>query len=146
MSTSCEISPKQCHRTPLMINQHYLVQSWPRCMMPYGITRPQNHVGIYLHLYHFPALRWCRCVNSFLIGDNDPFILHIQYQEPGPRLNMFFPGMGIPMLKIRRSWDRLIFNMGIPKLVRRHLYIEMAPRASAAIVLTQLSWNIHQNG
>ena len=30
--------------------------------------------------------------------------------------------MGIPMLKIRRS--RLIFNMGIPILVRRHLYIE----------------------
>ena len=35
--------------------------------------------------------------------------------------------MGIPMLKIRRSRDRLIFNMGIPTLVRRHLYIETAP-------------------
>ena len=32
------------------------------------------------------------------------------------------------MLKIRRSRDRLIFNMGIPILVRRHLCIEMAPR------------------
>ena len=31
------------------------------------------------------------------------------------------------MLKIRRSWDRLIFNMGMPILVRRHLYIETAP-------------------
>ena len=39
----------------------------------------------------------------------------------------FFPGMGIPMLKIRRSRDRFIFNMGIPIPVRRHLYIEMAP-------------------
>ena len=39
-----------------------------------------------------------------------------------------FPGMGMPMLRIRRS-DRLIFNMGIPILVRRHLYIETAPRA-----------------
>ena len=38
--------------------------------------------------------------------------------------------MGIPMLKIRRSWDCLIFNMGIPILVRRHLYIETAPRWS----------------
>ena len=36
------------------------------------------------------------------------------------------PGMGIPMLKIRWSRDRLIFNMGIPILVRRHLYIESA--------------------
>ena len=33
--------------------------------------------------------------------------------------------MGIPMLKIRWSWDCLIFNMGIPILVTRHLYIEM---------------------
>ena len=30
------------------------------------------------------------------------------------------------MLKIRRSWDRLIFHMGIPILVRQHLYIETA--------------------
>ena len=35
--------------------------------------------------------------------------------------------MGIPMLKIRWSWDGLIFNMGIPILVRRHLYTETAP-------------------
>ena len=38
-----------------------------------------------------------------------------------------FPDMGIPMLKIRQSWDHLIFNKGIPLLVRWHLYIEMAP-------------------
>ena len=31
------------------------------------------------------------------------------------------------MLKIRWSRDCLIFNMGIPILVRRYLYIEMAP-------------------
>ena len=34
---------------------------------------------------------------------------------------------GITMLKIRRSRDRLIFNVGIIILVRRHLYIETAP-------------------
>ena len=33
------------------------------------------------------------------------------------------------MLKIRWSQDCLIFNMGIFILVRRHLYIEMAPRS-----------------
>ena len=49
--------------------------------------------------------------------------------KPGPHLNIktLFPGMEIPMLKIRRSQDRLIFNMGIPILVRRHFYIEKAP-------------------
>ena len=31
--------------------------------------------------------------------------------------------MGIPILKIRRSRDRLIFNMGIP-ILERHLYVE----------------------
>ena len=35
---------------------------------------------------------------------------------------------GIPMLKIRRSQDRLIFNMCILILVRRHLYTEPSPR------------------
>ena len=32
------------------------------------------------------------------------------------------------MLKIRWLQDNLVFNMGIPILVRRHLYIERAPR------------------
>ena len=55
--------------------------------------------------------------------------------------------MGIPMLKIRRSQDRLIFNMGIPILVRRHLYIETVPRLQLMLskdckpwVLVNTSW------
>ena len=53
--------------------------------------------------------------------------LHSHYgMTPGPSLNIeaIFPGMGIPMLKIRQSWDHLIFHMGIPTLA---LYVEMAP-------------------
>ena len=53
---------------------------------------------------------------------------------PGQRLNIktnikkrLSHVWGIPMSKIRRSRDRLIFNMGIPILVRRHLFIETAP-------------------
>ena len=38
-----------------------------------------------------------------------------------------FPGMMIPMLKTRRSLNHLIFNMGIPILVRQHFYIETVP-------------------
>ena len=34
---------------------------------------------------------------------------------------------GISIKKIRRSWDRLIFIMGVPILVRRHLYIKTVP-------------------
>ena len=38
-----------------------------------------------------------------------------------------YPGMSIPMLNIRRSQNRLIFDTGIPMLVRRLLYIETPP-------------------
>ena len=40
-------------------------------------------------------------------------------------INTVFPRYGIPMWKIRRPWDRLIFNMGIP-------------------ILTSLFWNSSQ--
>ena len=42
----------------------------------------------------------------------------LSVESAGPRLNIktVFPGMGIPMLKIRWSGDRFIFNMGIPIL------------------------------
>ena len=36
--------------------------------------------------------------------------------------------MGIPILKIRRSRYRLIFNKGNTLLVRRHIYFETVPR------------------
>ena len=39
------------------------------------------------------------------------------------------------MLKIRRSHDRLIFNIGIPIPGKDRLYIETAPRSSATMVL-----------
>ena len=48
-------------------------------------------------------------------------------QKPtGSRLNIktVFPGMEFSIIKIRRSWDSLIFIMGIPIMVRRRLYIE----------------------
>ena len=58
----------------------------------------------------------------------------------------FFPGMGIPMLKIRRSRDRPIFNMGIPILVRGHLYIETAPRAvcTSTEKIQSNCWVLHE--
>ena len=53
-------------------------------------------------------------------------ILEYLIEGPGPCFNIktVFSGMGIPVLMIRRSLDHLIFNMGIPILLRRHLYIE----------------------
>ena len=36
--------------------------------------------------------------------------------------------MGISIIKIRWSWDGLIFIMGIRIILRQHLFIEMGPR------------------
>ena len=38
-------------------------------------------------------------------------------------IRMVFPGMGIPIIKIRWWWNCFTFIMGIPILVRRYLYI-----------------------
>ena len=56
-----------------------------------------------------------------------------------------FPGYGIPILKIRRSRDRLIFNMGIPILIRRHLYIKspILVRRPYTGKTTYLFWDPH---
>ena len=48
--------------------------------------------------------------------------------------------MGIPTLKIRRSRDRLIFNMGVTIRERWHLYIEMTPGDNSANVRAVLTW------
>ena len=47
-------------------------------------------------------------------------------------IGLIFYGMspGIPIIKMRHSWNRLIFIMEIPILVRRQLYIEPVPRMS----------------
>ena len=47
----------------------------------------------------------------------------------GPRLNIkaVFPDIGIPIIKITWSSDRLVLIIGITILVRRHLCIETAP-------------------
>ena len=57
---------------------------------------------------------------------------------------------GIPMLKIGRSRDRFIFNMGIHILVRRHLYIETPPEVfdgwwlCRSLLAPCVSWWRHQ--
>ena len=47
-----------------------------------------------------------------------------------------FPGMGIPMFRIRRLQDCLIFNMGIPILARQNLDTEMGSRLLAASLIS----------
>ena len=71
------------------------------------------------------------CDMSFLKQWNNDDSAHWRIYAPqGFILNIktVFPGMGNFFRKIGRSWDRLIFIMGIPIPVRRNLYIEIGPR------------------
>ena len=60
----------------------------------------------------------------------DPALLYECLQKQGAVSirKTVLPGVGIPMLKIRRPNGRLIFNMGIPIPGKDGLYIEMGPR------------------
>ena len=59
------------------------------------------------------------------------------HQGPGGRLNIkmssYHGSIGIPMLKIRRSRDRLIFNIRIPIPGKDGLCIETGPRSARKI-------------
>ena len=46
----------------------------------------------------------------------------------------------IPIIKMRRSWDRLKFIMGIPIPVRRHLYIETPRLFIEPLAILYLWW------
>ena len=52
---------------------------------------------------------------------------------PNPDIKTFFPRYGIVILKVRRSRDGLILNMGIPILVKRYLYMETCWRYAGTV-------------
>ena len=71
-----------------------------------------------------------------IAGKNELVLNSITYplkdchrKEPGPPLNIktVFPRYGDYHVENKSRWDRLIFNMGIPILVRWHLCIEATP-------------------
>ena len=118
------------------------------CLFDWNIY---EYICIYIILPYWSNVYLAKIIKSYVMEE-----------WPGPRLNIntVFPRYWIPMLKIRRSRDRLIINISIPILVRRHLYIETAPslpkvankvsnddlatqaRTSAATVLTQYTRTI----
>ena len=94
-----------------------------------------NHVSKRGHWWSKKSGHKLPCQLSRNIPVSSPEELTHRIQGPVSISKTSFPGMGIPMLKIRRSYDRLIFNMGIPILIRRHLNIEMSPWSSLVEVV-----------
>ena len=77
-----------------------------------------------------PCIKRWHNVKMELIQQHDNMdLVECNSKETGRRLHIkiAFPGVDIPMLKIRRSGDSLIFNMEIPILMR-HTCIETIPR------------------
>ena len=100
-----------CRQAP----SHYLSQCWPRSMSPNGVTRPQ-WVNSYLN-----AMSFCtRPLEAYHLKD------------PGMRLNTKTPyyqitRIDIPIIKIRRSHDRIIFIKRPPQTRKDGLYIGPGP-------------------
>ena len=80
-----------------------------------------------IEIYFHDSNKECRVKHIY-----DPF--RTEGSEPGSSLKTVFPGMDISIIKIRRSWDHLIFVMGISILVKRHIYIETGPWRATRIL------------
>ena len=86
----------------------YVIQCW-------SLSSPSPHSPGHQQLGPLPA-----DPQLALMAERERDMRKIEVQSPslmlnrtGPRLNIkgVFPGMGISIIKIRRSWDRLIFIM-----------------------------------
>ena len=71
-------------------------------------------------------IKLCQCRGNPVLIKHTPFMNRI-YQGSVSILICLLTRLRIPMLKIRRSRARLIFNMGIPIPGKVDLYIEMGP-------------------
>ena len=65
--------------------------------------------------------------DGVLQGSNSPAeqvsVVRLRFIGPSFDVTTGFLGIVIPIIKIRRPWDRLIFIMGITILAKRHLFI-----------------------
>ena len=83
-----------------------------------------NHLNFYVFFPEFPPLRFSyQPVTNYLGTDFAQNSGPSQYKD-----RCRLTSIGIPMLNIRRSHDRLIFKMGRPIPGNDCLYIETGPR------------------
>ena len=83
-----------------------------------------------------PLLRWMCCYHN----ETDDRTVHLKKQANWT-LSQYkdYLCIGISVVKIRRSWNHLMFVMGTPILVRKHLYIQTPP-SSQLIVLVAVRY------
>ena len=90
---------------------------WLNLEFPCPIS-PHHHLHIDSHPY---SINWPQM---------DKILLKLDWfwqRQHGTHFNTLFSGIGIPITKIRWSWDHLIFVMEIPIPVTWHLHTETVP-------------------
>ena len=98
-------------------------------------------------------LHYSQDSHSQMPNIHNAWILNVQFilwsvcklQRPVSIWRPSFRGMGIPMLKIRWLWDRLIFNMGIPILVRQHFCIVSGIQSVMILKYHNISYRCEAN-
>ena len=117
-------NPGTCCRVPDVGNMHLVWNIW--CMgyiLSALIRLPRMFLSTdFLFEYEKDKLRWTSVISN----------LHTTLRiisRGAISIKRCLTSIGIPMLKIRRSRDRLIFNMRIPIPGKDGLYIEMGPRS-----------------
>ena len=90
------------------------------------------YVSKYVELSHCHVI-WCLGICwqeliQWILGKSTSLKLQNAMPCPGPyfNINTLLSGTGIPLVKIRWSWDHLIFIMGTPIEERVHIHIELA--------------------
>ena len=106
------------------------------CNHPYLILCSTCSLMLSIFIYQFKCVLCVQMYTTYVTGVLNTYIwllvvllFYIAWMGPGPHLNIktIFPGMETIIIKIRWSWECLIFIMGIPILIRLHLYIETGP-------------------
>ena len=82
---------------------------------------PRNHMSYVCFVPYFCA--FCVWHARAWIEAPQPLLLPVHYFN----IKTIFPGIRIPTIKIRQSWDSLILILAFPILVIWHIYSETAP-------------------
>ena len=105
-------------------------------------VQPKNYASnlCFVEVYCSLLSRWVCTISLRVTGLRMPQCQRSNHKE-SRALSQYKDGLSryaVSIIKIRRWSDRLIFIMGILILVRRHLYIETAPRERHHINLLRM--------
>ena len=137
--TDCSDADQRKHQSSTSLTFVRGIRRWPlnsshkgpvtRKMIPFDDVIMMHFIVFLINSVQFPVtMPTLKRSDSYTYTVSLPWHWHkeiysLSISLPGRRFNIItvFPRMGISIIRIRRSWDRLIFIMWITIPVRRHL-------------------------